>query len=67
MVNSEVLGKVFEPCQRFEAPDGTDLVFDADYLGNHRGPAVLPGPFASAESAGAPLFKFAGPAPRCEA
>ena len=67
MVNSEVLGKVFEPCQRFEAPDGTDLVFDADYLGNHRVPAVLPGPFANAESAGAPLFKFAGPAPRCEA
>jgi hypothetical protein len=51
MVNSDILGKAFEPEQRFEAPDGSDIVFDRDYLGNTRGVGVLPGPFAAAEDA----------------
>ena len=51
MVNSDILGKAFEPQQRFESPDGSDIVFDRDYLGNTRGVGVLPGPFAAREDA----------------
>ena len=51
MVNSDILGKAFEPEQRFEAPDGSDIIFDRDYLGNTRGVGVLPGPFAAREDA----------------
>ncbi len=51
MVNSDILGCAFEPEQRFESPDGSEIVFDRDYLGNHRGIGVLPGPFAAAEDA----------------
>ena len=43
---TEMLGKAFEPEQRFENPDGTDIVFNQDYFGAHRGLDVLPGPFA---------------------
>jgi len=47
MINTEVLGKAFEPEQYYENPDGTPIRFDADYFGNHRGIHVIPGPFAS--------------------
>ncbi|MBM6752189.1 right-handed parallel beta-helix repeat-containing protein [Mediterraneibacter glycyrrhizinilyticus] len=56
MVNSDILGYAFEPEERFENLDGTDIVFDTDYFGNHRGIRVLPGPFAKAEDAGKKLF-----------
>ena len=46
MINTDVLGKAFEPEQLFENPDGTPIQFDADYFGNHRGVNVIPGPFA---------------------
>ncbi|HAK68361.1 MAG TPA: hypothetical protein DCM57_01715 [Treponema sp.] len=49
MVNTETLGKAFEPEQPFENPDGTPILFNTDYLGNHRGVEVIPGPFAKAE------------------
>ena len=39
-----------------ENPDGTDILFNTDYLGNHRGLNVLPGPFADKESSGKELF-----------
>ena len=29
MVNSDVLGYAFEPEERFENPDGTDIIFDS--------------------------------------
>ena len=51
IICTETLGKAFEPEQRFENPDGTDIVFDRDYFGNHRGTATIPGPFASAADA----------------
>lgn len=51
IVNSDILGKAFEPEQRFENPDGTAIIFDRDYFGNHRGTDALPGPFTSAEDA----------------
>ena len=47
MVNTQVLGKAFEPEESYENPAGTPITFDRDYLGNHRGAGVLPGPFAS--------------------
>ena len=46
IINSDVLGKAFEPEQRFEERDGSDIVFQSDYLGNHRGVSTIPGPFA---------------------
>ncbi len=49
MIHTDMLGVAFEPEQRFENPDGTEILFDADYYGNHRGLAVLPGPFAEAQ------------------
>ncbi len=51
IICTETLGQAFEPEQRFENPDGTDIVFDKDYFGNHRGTKTIPGPFASAEDA----------------
>ena len=56
IICTETLGKAFEPEQRFENPDGTDIVFDKDYFGNHRGTKTIPGPFASAEDAGEILY-----------
>lgn len=51
MINSDILGEAFEPEERFENPDGSSITFDSDYLGDHRGVAPIPGPFASAEAA----------------
>ena len=44
-ISTEVLGMAFEPEEYFENPDGTPIVFDKDYFGNHRKPEVTPGPF----------------------
>lgn len=55
IINTDVLGMAFEPEQRFENPDGTDIQFDKDYFGGHRGVDVIPGPFANAEDAKKPL------------
>ena len=51
LIDTDVLGKAFEPEERFENPDGTPIQFDADYFGTHRGMNVIPGPFASADEA----------------
>jgi len=47
MINTQVLGKAFEPEQYYENPDGTPIQFDTDFFGNHRGVRIIPGPFAS--------------------
>ncbi len=44
--SSETMGRAFEPEQRFENTDGTDLVLDTDYFGAHRSLSCIPGPFA---------------------
>ena len=49
IITSDTLGLAFEPEQRFENPDGTTIVFDSDYLGEHRGLSTIPGPFATVE------------------
>ena len=46
MISSDTLGKAFEPEERYENPDGTDIFFNTDYFGDHRGSRVIPGPFA---------------------
>ena len=56
MISSDTLGEAFEPEERFETPDGEDILFDMDYAGNHRGTDVLPGPFADREAAEAQLW-----------
>lgn len=56
MIDSDTLGRAFEPEERYENPDGTDIVFDADYFGGHRGTDVLPGPFAEKVGETAPLW-----------
>jgi len=61
IVNTETLGRAFEPEQRFENPDGTPIVFDRDYFGGHRGADALPGPFANADAARQPLWRADGP------
>lgn len=45
IVTSDVLGYAFEPEQRFENPDGSEIIFDSDYFGNHRSVVTIPGPF----------------------
>jgi alpha-N-arabinofuranosidase len=47
IVTSDTLGRAFEPDERFENPDGTAIVFDSDYFGEHRRLPVVPGPFAA--------------------
>lgn len=48
LITSDILGKAFEPDQRFEAPDGSDIIFDTDFNGSLRtDTSVLPGPFSA--------------------
>ena len=56
IINSDILGCAFEPEQRFENPDGSEIIFDCDYFGGHRGTAALPGPFATADDVAKQLF-----------
>lgn len=56
IINSDILGYAFEPEQRFEDPDGTEIIFTEDYLGEHRSVAAVPGPFATKEAAGKKLW-----------
>ena len=46
LISSDVLGKAFEPEQRFESPDGEDIVFDTDIHGKKREGEIVPGPFS---------------------
>lgn len=47
IITTETLGMAFEPEERFETPDGEDIVFNADFFGDHRnGTTAIPGPFA---------------------
>lgn len=55
-IDTQVLGKAFEPEEYFENPDGTPITFDQDYFGDHRGAHPLPGPFAGKDAVGKPLW-----------
>ncbi len=56
IISSNTLGQAFESEQRFENPDGTQIVFDEDYFGDHRGINPMPGPFENADKAKGALF-----------
>lgn len=56
-VSTELLGMAFEPEQKFESPDGSAILFDRDYFGNHRGVTPMPGPFAGKEDADQVLWE----------
>jgi len=45
MISSDTLGMAFEPEQRFEGPDGEDIVFDTDFYGKKRPAKPVSGPF----------------------
>ncbi len=45
MVSTQLLGMAFESEQKFENPDGSPIVFDSDYFGNHREVTPKAGPF----------------------
>lgn len=57
IITSDVLGKAFEPEQRFENPDGSAITFDSDYFGSHRGVEAIPGPFANVSDSAKTLWK----------
>jgi hypothetical protein len=45
LICSDTLGEAFEPEERFENPDGNDIIFDTDYNGAKREGRVVAGPF----------------------
>ncbi len=45
MICSDTLGMAFEPEERFEEPNGDDIVFDTDFYGNKRPACPVAGPF----------------------
>ncbi len=45
MISTEILGMAFEPEQMYENPDGSPIIFDDDYFGNHRPVNPKVGPF----------------------
>lgn len=48
-IDTDTLGKAFEPEEKYENPDGTPITFNEDYAGNKRNLDFIPGPFATAE------------------
>lgn len=46
MICTETLGMAFEPEERFETPEGEDIIFDTDYYGEKRKGRIVAGPFA---------------------
>ncbi len=51
VISTATLGEAFEPEERFENPDGTEIIFDRDFFGHRRaGSRVTAGPFADRDS-----------------
>lgn len=48
LICSDTLGMAFEPEERFETPDGEDILFDTDFYGVKRPAAPVAGPFCKA-------------------
>ena len=47
----------FEPEQKYENPDGTQIIFDTDILGAKRGENPLPVEFVNASESGKLVFQ----------
>ena len=52
IIDTEKMGEAFEPEQRYENPDGSEIVLDSDYFGDAFGEKPAVGPFASFENIG---------------
>lgn len=46
LITSDTLGMAFEPEERFETPEGEDIIFDTDIFGCKRLNGIIQGPFA---------------------
>lgn len=46
-IQTKDLAKAFEPNQRFENSDSSDIIFDMDYYGKKRANKTIPDPFAN--------------------
>lgn len=46
LITSDTLGMAFEPEQRFETPEGEDIIFDSDFYGESRMNNLVAGPFS---------------------
>ncbi len=56
IISTETLGIAFEPEQNYENPDGTPIIFNQDFFGEHREVLTIPGPFATPDAAKQILF-----------
>ena len=56
IISTETLGMAFEPEQRFENPDGSDITFDETWFGTKRNGSCVPGPFANKTESAKKLF-----------
>ena len=57
IITTQTLGEAFEPEQRYETPNGEEIIFDQDYFGYHRGMTTIPGPFVSGDAAKSSLWQ----------
>ena len=46
----------FEPEQKYENPDGSPIIFNQDFFGNHRDVRTVAGPFTGKKAAEQKLF-----------
>ena len=56
IISTEILGMAFEPEQKYENPDGSAIIFNHDFFGDHRGIHTYPGPFENKKSSTKLLF-----------
>ena len=46
----------FEPEQKYENPDGSPIIFNQDFFGNHRDVKTVAGPFTDKKASEQKLF-----------
>ena len=49
LISTDTLGMAFEPEQRYENPDGSDIIFDCDINGIKREASIIAGPWADTQ------------------
>lgn len=55
-ISSDILGQAFESEQRFENPDGSEIIFNVDYFDQPRAVTPCAGPFEGVEESQKDLF-----------
>ena len=56
IISTETLGMAFEPEQKYENPDGSPIIFNQDFFGNHRDVKTVAGPFMDKKASEQKLF-----------